>query len=268
MMAGDFERDKTIRDFGDQWIRHPSNSGRYASLEQFEDIVAPYLTRADVKGRRCADIGSGTGRIVRMLLDAGAQHVTAIEPSHAYAVLVQNTVDVVEKVTCLNARGDEIPPLGFDLILSIGVIHHIPDPKPVLHAAWQALGDQGQLLIWVYSYEGSGLYRFALQPLRLVTRHLSIRINEGIATLLYPITIVYSWLTKLIPLLPLSKYIRDVYIHFDHKTRKLAIVDQINPQWSKYYCRHEIECLVRSAGFSDVRLHHRHGYSWTVAARK
>src|SRR5215470_8843215 len=96
------ERDKTISDFGAQWTRHQDNTGRYASLEQFEDIVAPFLSRADFQERRCADIGSGTGRIVRMLIDAGAAHVTAIEPSRAYDVLVRNMADVADKATCLN----------------------------------------------------------------------------------------------------------------------------------------------------------------------
>jgi hypothetical protein len=46
--------------------------------------------------------------------------------------------------------------------------------------------------------------------------------------------------------------------------RRLVIIDQINPQWAKYYRRGEIETMVRGAGFVDVRAHHRHSYSWTV----
>jgi hypothetical protein len=56
-----YDRNKTIFDFGEQWTRHKKNTGRYASLEQFEDIVAPFLSRADFQHRRCADIGSGNG---------------------------------------------------------------------------------------------------------------------------------------------------------------------------------------------------------------
>jgi SAM-dependent methyltransferase len=262
------DRDKTIRDFGDQWTRHQDNTGRYASLEQFEDIVAPFLSRADFGGRRCADIGSGTGRIVRMLLAAGAAHVTAVEPSRAYDVLVSNTADAAGKVTCLNVRGDELPPADYDIVVSIGVIHHIPDPAPVLAAALRGLKPGGTLLVWVYGHEGSGLYRAVFQPLRAVTRRLPVRVNAAIAGAIYPFALAYGRLTGLLPFLPLRRYMQEVYLRFDPPVRRLVILDQINPQWARYYRRAEIEALVRAAGFGDVRAHHRHGYSWTVVGRK
>ncbi|WP_249137828.1 class I SAM-dependent methyltransferase [Bradyrhizobium tropiciagri] len=262
------ERDKTISDFGDQWTRHQKNTGRYASLEQFEDIVAPFLSRTDFQHQRCADIGSGTGRIVRMLIDAGAEHVTAIEPSRAYDVLVLNTADVSDRVTCLNLRGDELPPKDYGVVVSIGVIHHIPDPKPVLEAAFRGLKPDGTLLIWVYGHEGSQLYRSIFLPVRMITRRLPVLINEAIAAIIYPVTVAYGRLTALIPFLPLRRYMQEVYLRFDPPVRRLVILDQINPQWAKYYDREEIETLVRSVGFVDVRLHHRHGYSWTVIGRK
>lgn len=42
------------------------------------------------------------------------------------------------------------------------------------------------------------------------------------------------------------------------------IYDQLNPAYAKYYRRDEARALLEDAGFQDVRLHHRHGYSWTV----
>jgi SAM-dependent methyltransferase len=230
-------RDKTILDFGDQWTRHRKKTGRYGSLEQFEDIVAPFLSRSDLRGRRCADIGSGTGRIVRMLVDAGAAHVTAIEPSRAYDVLVCNTSDVADKVTCLNLRGDELPPKDYDFVVSIGVIHHIPDPKPVLEAAFRGLRPAGTLLIWVYGHEGGRLYQSIFLPIRIITRRLPLVANEAIAAAIYPITVGYGRLTAVIPILPLRRYMQEVYLRFDPSVRRLVILDQINPQWAKYYGR-------------------------------
>jgi SAM-dependent methyltransferase len=262
------DRDKTISDFGDQWTRHQENTGRYASLEQFEDIVAPFLSRTDFLNRNCADIGSGTGRIVRMLIDAGAAHVTAIEPSRAYDVLVRNVADVADKVTCLNVRGDELPPTDYDIVVSIGVIHHIPDPRPVLEAAFRGLKPDGTLLVWVYGHEGSQLYRTIFLPARMITRSLPVVVNEAIAAAIYPVTVAYGWLTGVFPFLPLRRYMQEVYLRFDPSVRRLVIVDQINPQWAKYYRREEIEAVVRDAGFVDVRAHHRHNYSWTVIGRK
>ena len=96
----DRETQRTIADFGDQWTRFTDNSGYYGSAELFDDIVAPLLEPDEVQGRRVADIGSGTGRIVEMLLGAGAAHVTAIERSRAFEVLTRRFADRPQLVSC------------------------------------------------------------------------------------------------------------------------------------------------------------------------
>ena len=71
MMTSDLTR-RTIEDFGDQWTEFTTNDGYYGSVELFADIVGPLLPLDSLKGKRVAEIGSGTGRIVHMLLAAGA----------------------------------------------------------------------------------------------------------------------------------------------------------------------------------------------------
>ena len=75
----------------------------------FTDICEPLLSVDDVRGRTVADIGSGTGRIVNMLLDAGAAHVTALEPSESFAVVAANTADRADKVEVIRGDGMAIP---------------------------------------------------------------------------------------------------------------------------------------------------------------
>ena len=50
--------------------------------------------------------------------------------------------------------------------------------------------------------------------------------------------------------------------------RRVVIYDQLNPAYATYYSRAEAEALMAGAGFVDIRLHHRHGYSWTVTGRR
>ena len=77
--------DRTIRDFGEQWAHYGENEGYYASPELLRDALGPLLELEALRGLRTADIGSGTGRIVGMLLAAGVDHVVAVEPSDACA---------------------------------------------------------------------------------------------------------------------------------------------------------------------------------------
>ena len=101
-------KDRTIKDFGEQWLQYSDNEGYYGSLELFSDILSPFLEPKNIKNCTVAEIGSGTGRIVNMLLEAGAQHVIAVEPSMSYDVLCDN-LRKSEKVTCLKITGDQLP---------------------------------------------------------------------------------------------------------------------------------------------------------------
>ena len=165
--------DKTIADFGEQWTAYRDNSGHYASTEYLFDIVSPLLTPDDIRGSCVADIGSGSGRIVLMLLDAGAALVHAVEPSQAFDVLRRNTADFSARVALHNVRGEQLPAgLELDLVVSIGVIHHIPDPAPTLRAAFAALRGGGRCLVWLYGHEGNERYLAMARPVRSVTTRL------------------------------------------------------------------------------------------------
>lgn len=150
-----------------------------------------------------------------------------------------HTVQAGDKVRYLNVAGEAIPKDDFDLVLSIDVLHHIPDPRPVVQAAYEALRPGGRMLAWVYGHEGSRAYQSIFMPVRMLTRNLPVAINEVLAWTLYPFVLGYGTLTRLLPSLPLSNYLSNVYLRFPPAERRLVILDQINPRWAKYYTREE-----------------------------
>ncbi|MEE8515430.1 MAG: class I SAM-dependent methyltransferase, partial [Alphaproteobacteria bacterium] len=68
--------------------------------------------------------------------------------------------------------------------------------------------------------------------------------------------------------LPTGGYMTEVIGKFSPDKRRLVIYDQLNPAYAKYYRKHEAMALLRDAGFKNIRIHHRHGYSWTVMGEK
>lgn len=258
-------REKSISDFGEQWTEFTRNEGYYASAELLRDIVEPLLPVSAVRGACVADIGSGTGRIVRMLADAGAASVVGVEPSEAFGVLVNNVADLGERVTCVRGRGDALPGVqAYDLVFSIGVLHHIPDPGPVVRRVHEALRPGGRILIWLYGREGNGPYLAVARPLRAVTRRLPHGLLTATVHVLDLPLRAYVAACRRFGSLPLAEYMRGHLGKLDAYARRLTIYDQLNPAWAKYYSRSEAEALLTEAGFVDVRSHHRHGYSWTV----
>jgi SAM-dependent methyltransferase len=259
---------RTIEDFGEQWTAFRDNPGYYGSADLLSDLFGPLLSHEDVKGRRIADIGSGTGRIVNMLLDAGAEHVHAVEPSAAMAVLKDNTAERRERVTYVEGPGEKLPAgLDLDLVVSIGVLHHIPNPRPVLEAAYRALKPGGGCLVWLYGREGNEAYLRIVEPLRTITVRLPHRSLVALAYLMGLGLSVYIELCRFFPL-PMRSYMREVLAKFTPEVRRLTIYDQLNPAYAKYYTIQDAEALLTDRGFVDVQPYHRHGYSWTVMGRR
>ncbi len=261
-------KDQTISDFGEQWTAFRENPGYYGSADLLADLFGPLLSLDEVEGKRIADIGSGTGRIVNMLLDAGADRVVAVEPSDAMLVLKDNTVARAERIDYLQVPGDRLPPdLGLDYVVSMGVLHHIPEPAPVVRAAYDALRPGGRCIVWLYGHEGNETYLSLAIPLRKLTVLLPHRLLVVLSHGLEWILTAYIGLCRILPL-PMRSYMRSVLAKFPRSVRRLTIYDQLNPAYAKYYTRAEAEALLSDGGFGDVMLYHRHGYSWTVSGTR
>jgi len=262
------EEDRTIRDFGDQWSHYGSNEGFYGSLALLQDVLGPLLDIAEFRGARVADIGSGTGRIVQMLLQAGVEHVVAVEPSAGVAILRVNTRSDADRVEVVHGPGEAVPSgRGLDFVVSIGVLQFIEDPLPTLEAARNALRPGGRLIVSVYAVEGNELYVRLVQALRVVTTRLPHRALAALSSVLAVCVDVYMAACRWLPL-PMRDYLRNTFSRVERDKRRLTIYDQLNPTYARYYRAAELRALLEAAGFGDVRLHHRRGATWTALGVK
>jgi SAM-dependent methyltransferase len=257
----------TIRDFGKQWQWFPEVDGWVAENELFESICPPFISAADIRGKSVAEIGSGNGPIVRQLLAAGASRVVALEPSAAFNNLQKNFSDA-DRLTLLRTTGDTLPAdLTLDFVFSIGVIHHIPEPDPTIDAAWNALKPGERILIWIYAEEGNLGYLRIARPIRVLTSRTPFPFLVGLSWLLLPFLRAYIWSCGRWRL-PMGLYMKNVLGNLSSSQLRITIVDQLNPTYAKYYLRAEARNLLERAGFINVRLQHREGYSWTVYGQK
>ena len=261
--------ERTIADFGAQWGAFTDNDGYYASTDLLLDVVHPFMRLDDFKGATIADIGSGTGRFVRLLLSVDAKHVYAVEPSAAFDVLRGNlSGHPPGRVALLNIKGEDLPAdLGLDLVFSYGVIHHIPDPLPTMRAAFAALRPGGRCCIWIYGYEGNESYVAVVRQLRAITTRLPDWALRMLCHFLNFAARVYITACRYISL-PLRDYALNVLARLEPRRRYLVIFDQLNPAYAKYYRKEEVRALFEAAGFVNIKLHHRHSYSWTVLGER
>lgn len=260
-------RARSVADFGEQWTHFRDNPGYYGSLALLADLLNPFFVPDAFRGASVAEIGSGTGRIVRMLADAGAARIVAVEPSAAMDVLEANTRDLADRICYIRQSGDQFTTDRLvDFAVSIGVLHHIPDPAPVVARMRAVLVPGGHAIIWLYGREGNGLYLAVARPVRALTTRLPHRALLVVCRLLDVPTSAYIAACRYLRL-PLWKYMSRHLSRVTPEVRRLTIYDQLNPTWAKYYTRSEAVDLLVAAGFVDVRCHHRHGYSWLVVGR-
>src|SRR2546426_12242274 len=118
-------------------------------------------------GRRVLDAGCGKGRHLRLAAAFGAKEVIGVDLGPTVDAAAQNTadLDIVHVV-----QGDLTrPPFrleSVDLIYSIGVLHHLPEPEAGFRALSPLLVPGGRFVAWLYAREGNGWGLALVDPAR------------------------------------------------------------------------------------------------------
>ena len=81
------------------------------------------------------------------------------------------------------------------------------------------------------------------------------------------LTYPYGLLCNFISL-PLKKYFVGSFNKHSFKHRSYVIFDQLNPSYTKYFTKKELEDELNNADFKIESLSHRLGYSYTAICSK
>lgn len=263
---------KTVADFGKQWSNHGEIDAGYWSSDElfrdhFKDQKPPF---ENLKDKIVLEVGSGSGRILQMLNRYNPVKLIGVEPSSGFAILTKNTAGL-KNLTLINASGDEFyVPGGVDLVFSLGVIHHIPEPDLVIKNISKNLKLNGLFIMWVYGYENHKLYVLFQKFFRPLLRLLPDQVLNLLSLLLTYFLDFYLYVSKIVfrSKLPLTKYLSNLFSKCSRKHKKYIVFDQLNPMYAKYYKKHEAIGLVSQFGLELVSIHHRNSYSWTLITKK
>jgi SAM-dependent methyltransferase len=247
--------------FGYEWGKYSELLDKYH--EQFRRWTAG-LAEDKWKGARFLDVGCGMGRNSFWAMRSGAAGGLAIDlDERSLAQATRN----LEPFPAVEVRRQSAYDLDladdFDIVFSIGVIHHLEHPETALARMFRAAKPGGTGLIWVYGRENNGWIVMFLDPLR---KALFSKMPIGMVHFLSLLPTAALWIVLRLGL-DRIEYFRLIR-QFSFAHLRSIVFDQMLPRIANYWRKAEVEALMRAAGFTDLSLTWVNEMSWTAVGRK
>ena len=142
--------EKIARGFEYEWQKHPKILPEHQ--KEFSKVLGDVLIPDEMKGKTILDAGCGQGRFSYFMQKYGASIVISIDLGEKTLLAYKNLKGIKNvHVVQTSIYNPPFKPV-FDLIVSIGVIHHLPSPEEGFRSLYKLLKQQGRIFIWVYGY--------------------------------------------------------------------------------------------------------------------
>ena len=265
---------RTADAFATSWNNLPA--GSVYTEEQVLDWFEP-LSRDDFRGRRVLEMGCGNGsllvHVVRWApaqldgIDLGA----SVESARANLAATGARNWSVRQADLVAFQGE-----GHDVVYSIGVLHHLREPRAGFESVVRSTRPGGRFHCWVYAREGNALVIALVDPLRRVASRLPWWLTKHVLAtgLVLPYYVYAKTLAALprwrslraLPLYDYSLWIaRREFAFFRH-----VAFDQLVTPRTTYIDRATLDAWLRDhpkiePGSTYVKM--RNGNSWKFGGR-
>jgi SAM-dependent methyltransferase/uncharacterized protein YbaR (Trm112 family) len=263
---------KTAESFGFEWTHF---SEMYPEWESnFRDYMFP-LTAESFRGKKVLDAGCGIGRHAYYAAHYGAE-VWAVDISDAVEVAARNTQGTGARVIQADLNHLPFPAESFDLVYSLGVLHHLPDPERAFRYLLSFVKPGGEFRMFLYWTPEQQPIKSVLLRAVSALRMLTVRMPHR---LLYPLSYVVAFLvwtcfvwpyractripmlSKLAARLPLRQYSR-----YPFRTTVNDQFDRLSAPLERRYSRAQVEQFLESAGLEELNLFPNFG--WVASGKK
>jgi SAM-dependent methyltransferase/uncharacterized protein YbaR (Trm112 family) len=279
--ASDVDRElaaqrETARSFGYEWQAFNE------MLPDYESNFRWYFERFtpdQLRGARVLDAGCGTGRhTFHMARTGGAREVVAMDLSQAIEVAAHNNREN-PNTHFIQADIYHPPfrPRSFDVVYSLGVLHHLPDPEKGFRALLPLVRAGGFINIYLYwNLEGEPAWRRAALSAVTQVRRVTTRLPHPLLQKLSWVVAAGFQLAFVLPAralesVPVTRTLADRvplghYRKYSFRVLYTDQFDRFSAPIENRYSRAEVAAWLERAGLEDVLI--LGGAGWRASGRR
>jgi SAM-dependent methyltransferase len=265
------EADKaaTAESFGWQWQHFTHTDELYAV--QFLGWVAP-VESGFFQNKIVLEGGCGKGRHTELAARWGAREVVGVDLSGAVETAFAATRHL-ENAHIIQADLYHLPlARAFDYAFSVGVLHHLPDPRAGFRSLASRVKPGGHISAWVYGAENNQWITRYVNPVRKVTSRIDqqalLQFSKVPTVLMYLATkVVYGPLNrsvagrKIASGLFYNDYLNAIS-KFDWREQHTIVFDHLVAPTSHYIRREEFAEWWDDVNAQDVAISWHNKNSW------
>jgi SAM-dependent methyltransferase len=261
---------RTADSFAYEWKRFGVMRDEWA--RNFADYMRPH-TPQSLAGKRVLDVGTGSGRHSFHAAQAGA-HVVAVDLGASIDVARRN---LPASVLTVQADAEALPfePESFDLVMSIGVLHHLPDAERALRSIARYAKPGGHVHVYLYWVPEQRWHRRVLRAVTTV-RRVTVRLPHPVLhALCYPLAALL-WAAVVAPYRVLRARPRTArlaaslplktYADYPFSVLVNDQFDRFSAPLERRFTAAEVQAAMEAAGLEDVVVLPNHG--WLADGRR
>ena len=264
------DKQATAEGFGWQWTHFTHKDERYA--EQFQGWLAPVKPEF-FRDKVVLEGGCGKGRHTLLAAAWGAREIIGIDLSRAVETAFAATREL-PNVHIVQADIYNLPvPRVFDYAFSVGVLHHLPDPKGGFESLASKVRPGGHISAWIYGAENNEWITRLVNPVR---EKLTSRMDQRFLLQLSKLPAASVYLATKLVYGPLNKsktggsiarhlFYNDYFkaiAPFGWREQHTIVFDHLVAPTAFYIPREEFENWWREIGAQDLTITWHNKNSW------